>query len=272
MTAKDIEWVLDNVTRLTGRDLITFLQEERFLHREVFCNSCGHSLHINSNKRVLDGFSFRCQTRCCVDFKTYKTIRKNSFFENFTIPFKSIFKVILGYATRQPRHSIQRGVNLSKPTLLEITNKLIHLIPNVDFSFDKLGGPGKVVQVDETMLNYKCKSHRGRSATNRTDSLCMVEYTDRITRCFAVVIPNKLQTTIVPIICSQVSSHSKIHTDEHGSYRNLRLFSYLHGTVCHKYEFVNRINGVNTQGIESFHNELKLEIKRRKGIKTELRP
>ncbi|KCZ74977.1 hypothetical protein H311_04052, partial [Anncaliia algerae PRA109] len=29
-----------------------------------------------------------------------------------------------------------------------------------NFSNNKLGGPGKIIQVDETMLNYKCKSHR----------------------------------------------------------------------------------------------------------------
>jgi hypothetical protein len=32
-----------------------------------------------------------------------------------------------------------------------------------DFKNNKLGNGGKLVQVDETMLNYKCKSHRGRS-------------------------------------------------------------------------------------------------------------
>ncbi|KCZ79396.1 hypothetical protein H312_03214 [Anncaliia algerae PRA339] len=37
----------------------------------------------------------------------------------------------------------------------------------------------------------------------------------------------------------------------------------------HKYNFVNPINDVRTQQIESFHNEMKLEIKRIKCIKTE---
>ena len=34
-----------------------------------------------------------------------------------------------------------------------------------------MGGPGKIVQIDETMLNYKAKSHRGRSPSNKTDSV-----------------------------------------------------------------------------------------------------
>ncbi|KCZ79584.1 hypothetical protein H312_03029, partial [Anncaliia algerae PRA339] len=48
-------------------------------------------------------------------------------------------------------------------------------------------------------------------------------------------------------------------------------YSYIHNTVCHKYEFVNSSSGVNTQAVESFHNSLKLEIKRKKGVLTNFR-
>ena len=114
------------------------------------------------------------------------------------------------------------------------------------------------------MLNYKCKSYRGgRAPENRTGSLCMVEVQGGIRRVFARVIPNKQQGTIVPIIAEQVLGGSRIHTDEHGAYCNLRHHNFTHGTVCHKYEFVNCETEVDTQAIESFHNELKLEIKRR---------
>lgn len=65
-----------------------------------------------------------------------------------------------------------------------ILTKLVHAIPKVDFSSKKLGGPGFVVQIDETMLNYKAKSHRGRSPTNKSDALCIVETKEKITRFF----------------------------------------------------------------------------------------
>ncbi|KCZ79051.1 hypothetical protein H312_03560 [Anncaliia algerae PRA339] len=44
-------------------------------------------------------------------------------------------------------------------------------MPGSNFESNKLGGPGFVVQIDETMLNFKCKSHRGRTANNKTDAL-----------------------------------------------------------------------------------------------------
>lgn len=43
---------------------------------------------------------------------------------------------------------------------------------NNDFQ-PKLGGPGRIIQIDETMMNYKCKSHRGRSNDNKTDAIVL---------------------------------------------------------------------------------------------------
>ncbi|KCZ78566.1 hypothetical protein H311_00405, partial [Anncaliia algerae PRA109] len=106
---------------------------------------------------------------------------------------------------------------------------------------------------------------------NRTDDLCIIEFKNKITRCFATVINNKMAKTIIPIICSQVLPGSVIHTDEHRSYSALFKNGFIHATVCHKYHFINKHTGVNTQAIESFHNELKLMIKKRKGVKTACR-
>ena len=76
---------------------------------------------------------------------------------------------------------------------------------------------------------------------------------------------------MIPVIREQVAANSIIRTDEHKSYSSLSSYDFTHGTVCHKYEFIDFETGVKIQSIESFYNELKLEIKRRKGIKTENR-
>lgn len=135
----------------------------------------------------------------------------------------------------------------------------------------KLGGFNTHVQCDETILHFKCKSHRGRSPHNHTDVLCIAEVNVGITRVWAEIIANKESRTIIPIICEHVISGSSIHTDEHKSYKALVRNGFLHKTVCHKYEFVEKNSGIHTQHIESFHNSMKLEIKARKGIKTGFR-
>ncbi|KAG0419263.1 hypothetical protein EQH57_0549 [Dictyocoela roeselum] len=167
-----------------------------------------------------------------------------------------------------PRYSITNYFNYDRKTIEKIISKIVKKIPHPDFSSNKIGGVGKIVQVDETMLNYKVKSHRGRSAENKTDALCIIEFENGIKRVFACVIDNKLELTIVPILCSQVASNSIIWTDEHGAYANLKDLFLDHDTVCHKYQFVNYDTEVNTQAVECFNNLIKREIKMRMGVKT----
>jgi hypothetical protein len=55
------------------------------------------------------------------------------------------------------------------------------------------------------MLNFSCKSHRGRSTTNRTDAIVLVEVRDGVVqRVWAEVILNKRKETPLPIICRHV--------------------------------------------------------------------
>ncbi|KAG0438877.1 hypothetical protein DMUE_2823 [Dictyocoela muelleri] len=121
------------------------------------------------------------------------------------------------------------------------------------------------------MLNFKSKSHRGRSASNKSDALCIVEVADKITRVYTTIIPDKSRNTILPIIMRQVAPNSVITTDEHSSYQKINTYDYQHDTICLKYNFINQVTGANTQAVESFHNELNVEIKRRKGVKTTYR-
>jgi transposase-like protein len=94
--------------------------------------------------------------------------------------------------------------------------------------------------------------------------LCIVEFDSAISRAFACVIDDKKASTIIPIICDNVEKGSIIYADEHRSYSSLNYIGFSHSTVCNKYEFVNQENFVYTQAVESFNNEIKLEIKRKK--------
>jgi hypothetical protein len=90
---------------------------------------------------------------------------------------------------------------------------------NDNFNGRKFGGPGSIVQVDETMMNFKCKSHRGRSPDNRADAIYIVEIRPHNRRIWAEVIKNKTVETILPIILNNVLPNSTIHTDEHMPYK-----------------------------------------------------
>ncbi len=184
---------------------------------------------------------------------------------------KDIFRMIAKYLSKTPQHSIISSMrsSVSRATVQKFLGKLVKVIPETDFSTNKMGVLGKVIQADETILNFKCKSQRGRSPDNRTDALVIVEVNNRfVVRVFARIIPDKCATTMLPIICSQVLSGSVIHTDEHRSYGQLVGLGFVHDTVCHKYTFIYPVTGTHTQSVESINNQIKCGIKSRKGVKT----
>lgn len=264
-----IDKMEETIILLNARETITFLQEHRFLKSEFPCLQCFKFMSMTKYKRSTDGFAWKCNNRACVSFGKYISVRTDSFFEDFNISFGYIFRIICKYSSCSQIHTITKSLDVSENVISKVIAKLISRMKEPDFKLDKLGAGSRLVQVDETMLNYKCKSHRGRSSTNRTDSITIIEIENtHIKRCFAKVIPNKKLNTLIPIICDNVCVGATIFTDEHRSYTNLRNYGFIHGSVTHKYNFVDSLSGINTQAVESFHNELKIWIKKRKGVRT----
>ncbi|KAG0423786.1 hypothetical protein DMUE_6126, partial [Dictyocoela muelleri] len=255
------------ILRKDDRGMVEYLMQNRFIPNEICCAACRCPMNLCPYTRNIDSFAWRCISKSCKNYKKYISIRKDTFFEGFNIDIRTILRILIRYLMKQPLYSIMQCFK-GGSTIRRVIEKFNDFIPEANFSENKLGGPGIIVQIDETMMNFKCKSHRGRSADNNTDALCIVEFREEITRAYAQIIPNKRADTIIPIICSQVANQSIIWTDEHRSYGNLSSFGFNHSTVCHKYEFINHSNGTNTQAVESFHNQLKLWIKKQKGVKT----
>ncbi|KCZ80322.1 hypothetical protein H312_02290, partial [Anncaliia algerae PRA339] len=93
----------------------------------------------------------------------YFSIRINSFFENFSADLGFIIRVIIKYLTRQQIFSILEYFRVNKSLIYKIINKFLFLIPITDDSNNNLGGLGMIVQIDESMLNFKAKNHRAFS-------------------------------------------------------------------------------------------------------------
>lgn len=83
------------------------------------------------------------------------------------------------------------------------------------------------------------------------------------------IVERRDRETLHPIINRCVVPGSEVHTDDWGAYRNLEQFVPnvdVHRVVVHKRNFVNPVNGVHTQDIESCWNRLKDRVKRQRGI------
>lgn len=249
--------------------------DQNIVLAETLCPVCNLQMKLEQSKQFSGGHCWRCHNKLCTKKHGRYPFFFKSFFKSFGGNIKTLIICILRLAGNQPSKSILKTVKISEPRLIKLKAALLERMKIENFNLGKLGEVGKIVQVDETMMNYKAKSHRGRSAINKTDALCLVEVdllSKKIEKVWAEVIPNKQADTILPIIKDHVIAHSVIYTDEHKSYQRLSNLGYEHKTVCHKANFVDVSTGVHTQNVESFNNCLKYQIKLRKGIKTEKRP
>lgn len=262
----------NELIRMNKEELFRFLRYNNLLVAGLICSECNNIMEIKKYLKVKDGVAWQCVFPRSNKYRKMISIRNKSFFEGFNIEILDIMKILINWACDQPQHSTIKKMEIDGRTYKKILLKFLNLANQFDKREDKLGGVGKIVQIDETGLNFKVKSHRGRSPVNKTDALCIIEFDNCITRAFTCVIKDKKASTIIPIICDNVEIGSTIHTDEHRSYSSLNNIGFNHDTVCHKYEFVNSETSANTHAVESFNNELNLDIKRRKGVKTHKRP
>jgi transposase-like protein len=238
----------------------------------MLCRLCNYNMTQKKYTKVKDGIAWKCINTLCEQYRKMISIRRGSFFEGFNLSFLDILQILLKWSDNSVQESVVNDLEIHLMTYKKVSTKFLNLAKASDVGESKLGGPGMIVQADETALNHKIKAHRGRALLNKTDALCIIEFDSCITRAFACVIENKKEDTTIPIIIDKVVEGSIIWTDESKLYSRLGSVGYLHDTVCHKYEFVNSETGVNTQAVESFNNELNLEIKRKKGIATNKRP
>lgn len=99
--------------------------------------------------------------------------------------------------------------------------------------------------------------------------MCVLDFRGHICGAFPVVIQKKMHSTIVTIVCQQVDSHIVSSTDEH-AHMQIFLISRLCMAPYVTNMNSNRKTRVNTQAIEPFHNEFKLEIKKEMDLKWKL--
>ncbi|KCZ81633.1 hypothetical protein H312_00957 [Anncaliia algerae PRA339] len=86
-----------------------------------------------------------------------------------------------------------------KPCLSKILSILINKMIIDNQNLKKMGGCGSIVQINETMLTFKKKTHKGGSPLNKTDGFVIFEVNNIASQIYA-----ELKETIMPIICDLI--------------------------------------------------------------------
>jgi len=151
---------------------------------------------------------------------------------------------------------LQRQLGVTYKTAWRMANRIRKHMAAVDGDAP-IGGPGEVVQIDETFVGGVRKGVRGRGAAGKTIVLGMMEPDGDVV---AMVIPNLKRDTIIPEIIEHVEPGTEIHTDEMHSYKSLPQHGYDHRKVHHaKKEYVGK-DGTTVNAIENFWRHLKCSI------------
>jgi transposase len=158
---------------------------------------------------------------------------------------KWFFAMYLMTSTRHgvAAKEVERQLGVTYKCAWRMCHELRKLMASADFG-GPLGGPGKHVEVDETVMGgYQSNRARRAKGSNKSLVFGMVERGGRI---IAGPIPNLSASTLEVIVRQHVNENSKITADEWDSYNDLK-YGYDLGRVNHsKKEWVNGDDHTNT--------------------------
>lgn len=216
----------------------------------------------------VDGYAFRCFNKTCTRYRTHKSIRCESFLDDFNIDLKKFIYFVYLYSKEESCETITETIGISSSMLYRMISKLRSKITSYFLNNPIiLGGPSVLVQIDESKFNFNVKSHRGHAPRAPIWVFGIVDTSFSPARGFMKVVERRDKRTLMSIITSHVRPGTIIHSDEWPAYNEIASFDYEHGTVNHKHHFINPYNNVHTQHVESYWNRQKLRIKKSKGVK-----
>ena len=127
----------------------------------------------------------------------------------------------------------------------------------------KIGGPGKIAEIDESKFR-KRKYHKGR----RKDGVWVFGGIERGNKnCFMRSVEDRSTDTMIPMIKEHVLPGSVIISDCWKAYSRLEEEGYVHQTVNHSKEFLNKETGAHTNTIESTWRAVKTSAETRNSEK-----
>ena len=127
----------------------------------------------------------------------------------------------------------------------------------------KIGGPGKIVEIDETLLTRR-KYNRGRVIEKQW---CFGGIERGTNKCFVVPVERRDAATLLPLIRQYVVPGTTIVSDQWAAYTTIKDMreGYQHETVNHSLHFIDPETGAYTNTTESLWQKFKQGHKARYG-------
>ena len=134
-------------------DLIAWFRTKRLLARSQDCSSCNVPMRQGTRNDVTDGLVWRCP-QC----KTTKSIRQGSFFSKSRLSLQKWLLLIHFWVKEYPVKDAASDIEVDKNTAVDVYRWLREVCSTKLLATPIiLGGPGVIVQVDESLYRHKPK-------------------------------------------------------------------------------------------------------------------
>ena len=259
-TSATLQWTYDELkdTVLCNREtLIRWLMDEEVITSRRACPVCGENMVLVECTDRSDGYKWECRKRA--NNKRHKStvsIRRGSWFEQSNLTLEEIIKFTYWWSEGLTQEQIKKQLHINPNTAVDwdmFCRETCEV--TIQRNSEKLGGEGKVVQIDESKVG-KRKYHRGHRVEGEW-VFGGIEEDSR--RCFLVAVEDRNEATLLPIIKEWIEPGTLIVSDCWKSYHNLDKHGYSHQTVNHSKEFVNE-EGYNTNKMEGHWRHMKVSL------------
>jgi transposase-like protein len=232
--------------------------------RGVTCPHCGNAnsariyqIAPNAAKKVRAGL-YECQ-ECHQQF----TVRTGHVMESSHVPLTKwalAYRLMSGAKKGMSAHQMHRTLGVTYRTAWFMAFRIREAMR--DTSGDKLGGAGKIVEVDETYVGGKPRKGTDGKATqkDRKTPVALIVERGKGGRARAVPVSQPLDGVLKRNIVANVERGTEIQSDQHKAYR--RIGELIGGTHQHVNHWIGEFarDGVHSNTAESWNALLKRSI------------
>lgn len=237
------------------------------LPEHISCPKCNGKIRLATDNKTLLGKSYRCRTKGRKNKKMCNrnvSVLKNTWFENVRLSILTILKLTFCFVYGAPVTEAAVSAEVSKQTAVDwysFCREVCMVVLANSLEERKIGGRNKIVEIDEAHLCSR-KNFKGRILLSEQEwifgGICRESKES-----FLVRVPDRKQSTLIPLIKKYVDMDSTIITDSAKVYKCLESEGYCaHYSVCHKKYFVDPKNPcVHTNNIERLWRGVKMCVK-----------
>lgn len=221
------------------------------------CERCNSELAVKSEER-----HFRCYKRFRRDPKSKKVTRCNFFAsqnkgtwldKTKLQPSKNLLFINAFLRKSFTQDLCEKNLGLPAPTVVDWKSFCSEVCLNWLDNQEAIGGPGKVVEIDESKFG-KRKFNVGR----RVDGVWVFGGIERETkRRFVLPVERRDAATLIPLCKKYILPGTTVYSDSWKAYSGLKDEGYTHLVVNHSKHFVDPESGVHTNNIERLWKDIK---------------